>query len=74
VKAEKYLTVKGCLKRIEQIKLAQDDDETAHNEEDNLMRDFVNAVASGMLDSREAQTIAGHIRTVNQMDFARWCA
>ena len=67
------MTIYEAEARVKEIQAVSGDDEDAHGKEDDLYRDFVEAVAAGMSKAK-AQAIAEIILKTQDIEFARWCA
>ena len=67
------LTMTEVLKRVEAIrKVAVNDDETAHSQEDTLHQDVLQAIADGRCDG-PADCARAALET-RSIEFSRWCA
>ena len=59
--------------RIREIYDHKGDDEMQHSLEDDIMREFIAAVADGAVDSQEARRMAVRVAELNEStNFSRW--
>ena len=70
----KKLTKKEAIKMVENIYEERGDDETAHWQEDNLRRHFIECAAAGMYTKKECIEIAAEILKTKDIEFSRWYA
>lgn len=66
------MKIKEIKEWIEEIKLAEGDDESQHSLEDGLYQCFVNYIANG--GRTQLKEKAKLIAQTQKMNFARWCA
>lgn len=69
------MTTEEIQLKIENIRNISHDDESAHNEEDNLREEFIRYVAEGHETNMPSLAAkAKLILTTNAIRFNRWCA
>jgi len=69
------MTLAEIQERVQAIRLNQHDDEMAHWLEDDLRRDFIRYIASGMTaNDSQLEEKAQLILTTEELNFCRWCA
>lgn len=68
------LTLEEAIMKVAEIENAKHDDEVAHCLEDALHLHFIQCVAAGFYDEKEAIEIAKTVSSTTFIYFYRWCA
>jgi len=68
------MTKQDVIDRLNSIRDQARDDEAAHDEQDELFREVLTAIASGDVGLRQARTIAAEALLVDEIEFGRWMA
>lgn len=66
------MTVEEVESRVRRIDAMSNDDESAHEEEDELHRDVITYIAEGGF-GKASELAAAALRT-QDIEFSRWCA
>jgi hypothetical protein len=68
------MDMKQIKDRIDRIKACAGDDESAHSQEDGLMRDFIEFIAISEGCDPGINDMAHEVLKTDDIEFARWCA